>query len=532
MGNPVLQVKDLSVGYPDGFALRPVSFTLEQGEILAVVGESGSGKTTLGRAVVNLFSCKYPVKSGEVWINGREILHLEEKTLRLLRMKDFSIAFQNSSELLNPSMKLREQLYEVLKKGLPKEEWPMRASELMQLVNLEERDLERFPRELSGGMAQRFLIAVAIALNPRLVVLDEPTSSLDVDSRGAFVELIRGIQKEKQIAFLLITHDLLLAKELSTRMMVLYQGVVEETGDTKDLLTLPRHPYTRGLIQSSMELNPYRDIWGIRPGESSGHGCPFYGRCTQSLERCGEQCPPLSNQGGRILSCHRGGIVKLLEGRRLSKAYKGQTVLRDAELTLYSGEIVSLIGPSGSGKTTLASIFAGFLAPDNGELFFEEKIADFKTLHKISGGLQMVFQDSESALNPAMKVIDAVAEPLRLSGAGGLEDVIRALRDVGLPNTPEFYEKKIRALSGGQKQRVCIARALAMKPRILVADEPTSMLDASSKANLLRLLKGLQNEKGYSMLMVTHDLACAEKVSDRIYRIEEGKTHILLSCIS
>lgn len=523
----LLEVKELSLSYPE-FSLHPLSFSLDSGEILAVVGESGSGKTTLLKGLSCLWEEGVKV-SGQVLLEGRELLGMKEEQRRQLRMREFSVAFQNSTAWLNPSMTLREQLKEVLRRGYPARELPGRMRELMETVGLSPEDLGRYPRELSGGMAQRFLLATAIALEPKLVLLDEPTSSLDVAARDAFADLVQKLNREKNIAFIIITHDMKLAAMLSSRMIVLYNGHVDEMGPTGDILDYPRHPYTRGLINASTGLNIVRDVWGIRPGrevEKAHHSCPFYGRCTQSLPLCGEKAPELKDWGdGRMIACNRGGIITLLEGRNISKAYGRQQVLENVSIKVRSGEVVALVGRSGSGKTTLAGILGGYLKDfQSGSLLFQGEKADMEVLHRREGGVQMVFQDSETSLNPHMTVLQAVTEPRFLAKLGREKERARfALRDVGLPHDESFMGKKIKTLSGGQKQRVSIARALTMEPAVLLADEPTSMLDPSSKANLLRLLKSLQNSHGFSMLLVTHDLESALKVADRCFLLKNGR---------
>ena len=275
-----------------------------------------------------------------------------------------------------------------------------------------------------------------------------------------------------------------------------------------------------------MDINLAKDIWGIRPEEEHIEGgCPFAGRCSQKLELCRTQKPELSQCGeGWYVACNRGGIVTLLEAGHIRKRYGKQEVIKDASLTVGHGEFVSLVGKSGVGKTTFSRILGGFLDGYEGRVLYEGENADYRTLHRTKHGLQMVFQDSNASINPSMSVLEAAGEPLVLSGQDGIEETVKgALRDVGLPDHEDFLQTRIRNLSGGQKQRIAIARALTMEPSLMIADEPTSMLDPSSKANVLRLLKGLQNRKGFSMLMVTHDLTCAAKVSDRIYLLKDGR---------
>lgn len=521
----LLNVSELSVKYP-GFRLHPLSFSMEEGEILAVIGESGSGKTTLARAL----TCLLPESGeadGRVELRGKELLSMPERERKALRMREFAIAFQSSAQYLNPSMTLETQLLEVLGRAVPKEERRAYMEALMEEVGLCGGDLSLYPAELSGGMTQKFLLACAVALRPGLVVLDEPTSSLDRHSALEFVRLIERLNRQHGIGFLVITHDMELASRISRRMLVLYEGHLLETGESAAVLSRPRHPYTRGLIHASIGLNIVKDIWGIPTAEPTKvHCCPFFGRCTQAIELCGRDAPELrETEPGRLVACHRGGIVKVLEGRGIGKSFGTRRVLDNCHVDVYSGEVVSLVGRSGAGKTTLAKILGGFMdSPYEGGVYFEGQKADFAALHKSVGGVQMVFQDSEASLNPGMSVFDAVAEPKLLSGADRAEteaSVERALKDVGLP-TGDFLKKKIRILSGGQKQRVSLARALTMEPKLLIADEPTAMLDPSSCANVLRMLKAMQNRRGFSMLMITHDLDSALKISDGIYFLKDG----------
>ena len=259
----LLEMNNLSVSYPE-FTLHPVSFALDAGEMLTIVGESGSGKTTLARAIACLSEPEAQV-SGQVYLNGRELLAMDERARRPLRMKEFALSFQNSAEWLNPSLTLAEHLREVLCRAYRGAAMAARMEELMALVGLETADLERYPRELSGGMVQKFLLANALALNPALVLLDEPTGALDIASSRGITALIQELNRRLGTAFLVITHDMKLAADLGGRTVVLYDGHVEEAGDTRALLDHPRHPYTRGLLQSAVGLNPVRDMWGIRP---------------------------------------------------------------------------------------------------------------------------------------------------------------------------------------------------------------------------------------------------------------------------
>lgn len=530
--NKLLQVNEMSVAYQT-FSVHPLTFHVNEGEILSVIGESGSGKTTVAKAIACVLGEEARVQ-GEVVIDGHSVLDMMEMERRKLRMSTFAIVFQNSSSWLNPTLTLKAHLKEVLKRKYKGNAVKEKMKDLMLQVGLDISDLERYPRELSGGMVQRFMIANALALSPKFVILDEPTSALDIASTEQFVKLIQRLNHEQGITFLLITHDLYLANELSQRMMVLYRGHLQEVGDTKDIIAHPRHPYTRGLLRASTHMNLARDLWGIRPSERQGevwhpghHGCPFYGRCTQSVEICKEHAPHVREQQGRFLACNRGGIVTVLEGKQLSKSFGKQQVFQKIDFKVCSGEIVSIIGHSGVGKSTLAHVLSGYLQPEEGQVTFLGERADYKKLYRQMGGLQMVIQDSQVALNPNMTVEQAMGEALLLTTSMTKEEianeVIRSMQDVELPVRDCFLSQKIHTLSGGEKQRVVIGRALTMKPELLIADEPTALLDVSSKANLLRMLKGLQNKRGLSMLMITHDLECAFKISDYIWKISEGQ---------
>jgi peptide/nickel transport system ATP-binding protein len=524
----LVEIKQLSVKYPEGFTLHPVDLTVGKGEIVSIVGESGSGKSTLAKAILNLNEKNAQV-SGSVKISGIEIYSLSEKQLKELRMQQFALCFQNSRELLNPMLSIGEQLFEVLRKKYAQTELIPKAQELLEWVGLKGDVLAMYPHQLSGGMIQKVLIATAIALEPEFVVLDEPTSSLDLVSKSQIINLIQKINRLQGITFVIITHDFSVAQALSQRILIFYRGKLVEKGDTKGVLSHPYHPYTKGLINSSVNINPYRDVWGIRNiAETEAiWGCPFYLRCTQSLIECKAKMPelkPHKKDPYRMVACNRGGIITVLRGRDICKSYGRKKVIDKINIEVMAAEVVALVGVSGIGKTTLSSILGGYLSYESGELFFLEEKADFNKLHRNKNGLQMVFQDPNTSINPNFTVLEAVSEPLRLiSKDGDYPNKVKAvLKDVGLPADDTFLTQKVRYLSGGQKQRVSVARALIMEPLVLVADEPTSLLDSSSKANLLRLLKGLQNKRGFSMLFITHDLAAALKVADRIYLLESN----------
>ncbi len=537
-GEDFVVVKDLKVRYPGRFCMQPVSFAVRRAETVVVVGESGSGKTTLAKAVYGITDSTAE-HSGDVWIDGIDVYAQSEKAQVQSRYRDYAICFQNSGELLNPLLTIRTHIMEVLQKKIKSRDSNALMFSLLQEVGLDETVLGKYPHELSGGMLQRVLLVCAVALRPKFVILDEPASSLDDKSKELIIRYIKRLQKDCGMSFLIVTHDLKAARLTGDRLLVMYQGLLVELGNAGRVLTRPGHPYTKGLIQASTDLYPYRDMWGIRnpygaaeDQTEEGTGCPFYSRCTQRADACSRTLPLLKACGldeDRLVACNRGGIVRILEADGISKAYHRIKVLDNVSLTIEAGEIVSLVGDSGIGKTTLSNILAGFLDADKGKVLFMNRPANYRKLHRSRQGMQMVFQDPNTSMNPRFTVREVIEEPLILSdesihpgAASRIQQVRKVLVEVGLPCHDTFLNAGISGLSGGERQRVSVARALVMEPALLVADEPTSMLDASSKANMLRMLKGLQNAKGFSMLMVTHDLSVAMKISDRVFRIHEG----------
>jgi peptide/nickel transport system ATP-binding protein len=318
-------------------------------------------------------------------------------------------------------------------------------------------------------------------------------------------------------------------------MMVLYVGEILEKGNTYEIIENPGHTYTRGLINASVEVFPYKDLWGI-PGEAKNflqnNGCVFSNRCTQALEKCKEKKPYLKQvANNREIACHRNGIVDIITARNISKYYKLKNknicALQKVNMRIRHGETLALVGRSGSGKSTLAQILAGFIKPDEGDVFFENKPVKDNWAACEENGIQLILQDPFSSLSDRFTVEDALLEPLKINKIASPEErtqrIKNALKDVQLPTDDLFIKQYCFSLSGGQRQRIAIARALVMKPKILLADEITSMLDVSTQANLLRLLKRLQNSKGFTMLYITHDLNLARKISERIIVLHHGQ---------
>ena len=536
--NIVLEIDELSVQYQTDHtyltALREISFSMQNGENLGIIGESGSGKTTLALSLMGLISLPHQVH-GRIVVTGKEFMSLAESEKNKLRWKTVAMVFQNSLDVLNPVMKIGPQIVEPLREteGLSDREASHEAERLLALVDLETHWREAYPHQLSGGMRQRVLLAMALSCSPRLLILDEPTSSVDAVTKKDLFDMIRNLQAQFGFSMLVISHDFSAMQHLTDKIMVLYGGEILEKGLTQDVIEAPDHPYTRGLVNASVRTFPYKDLWGI-PGEAQydSQGCAFAGRCTQAIDVCAEKKPLLARVShNRELACHRGGIVDLLKAEGISKSFKVQhTVIeavRDVSLRVRHGETVAIVGRSGSGKSTLAHILAGFLVPDQGNVFFDHRVVKGNGPACHEGGIQLVLQDPLSALSHRFTVADALLEPLRINKIGAAEErtarIRQALEDVQLPVDDAFLQRYCSSLSGGQSQRIAIARALVMKPKLLIADEVTTMLDVSTQANLLRLLKGLQNSIGFAMVFITHDLHLARKISERIIVLHQGR---------
>ena len=534
---PLLEVSELRVCFEgEVHALRGLSFTLEDGETLAIVGESGAGKTTLAHAMLGLV--QPPQASGSVRIDGRELLGCDERTLRSLRWSTVSIALQGTP--FNPVATVGSQVAEPLREhtAMGAAQALRRAAELAEEVLLDPALLERYPHELSGGERRRATLAMALALDPRLLILDEPLAGLDPETKLQLVERIAAIAERRGLALVVISHDLPAAAQLATRSVVMYAGEMMEAGATQAVIERPAHPYSWALVNAYPVMSTTKDLRPIRGRPPDPRavppGCPFHPRCTQAEAICRDEHPPLVSSRGRHVACHFGGLKTLLTAAGLSKTYRsnGRSVqaLRDVSLNLDEGEAVGLVGPSGSGKSTLARILCGHLEADGGEVVLEGRplSASWKRgTRERRRRIQLVMQDPWDALSPRLDVEDLVGEPLDVEGQPDAERrglaVAEMLEAVGLPPSGSFLRARVHELSGGQLQRIALARALVARPKLLVADEPTSMLDPSEQARLLVILRELQVEMGLGLILVSHDIAVVRKVTDRVVVLDRGE---------
>lgn len=555
-----LEVKNISVIYRDGDhsiqALEDVNLKLEPGRCLALVGESGSGKTTLGTACLGLLPGNAE-QLGQIIFKGRKIDYGNESDLNQLRWKRVAMVFQSGTANLNPVHRIIDQVGEPLiqHEGLSREKAGIRASIALEKMGLPESYHGRYPHQLSGGQAQRALLAMAMILDPEVLILDEPTSALDALTKG-FVSNVIEEAKSKGKALFLITHDLEFAVRSSDIVAVLYLGQIMETLPSDELLTAPLHPYTLALGRSYPAMNTVRDLGGIRgdafyrlvhhhshkdEGNSphlhiqvpdsihpGGHapisGCLFGDRCTQAIEQCRRGRVDLEEIGTHTVRCLRHGIASVLELKGVSKTYGDVVALKTLDLKLMAGEALALVGETGSGKTTLAMIAAGVIRPDQGSRHFKGRDMDqwikqdYKSLARQIG---VIYQNPAESISHRFSVHEAVAEPLRIHGIANtgderMEHVKASLEDVHLSTDPAFLKKYSSELNMGAIQRICLARALVLSPSMLIADEPTSSLDPSVQAKVLKLLLHLQIEMGLTLLFISHDIGLARKISDRI----------------
>ncbi len=592
MAAPALKVENLSTEIRLSRAtVQPVgnvSLEIGEGETLGLVGESGCGKSMLGLSVLGLLPTGGHVTEGSIKLGDKELVGLPERELRRIRGNDTAMIFQDSLSSLNPTKSIGEQVSEPVRlhRGVSRKEALDRALEVLELVGLP-RPRERlsdYPHQLSGGLRQRVMIAIALACEPRVLLADEPTTALDVTIQAQILSVLDDLEQRLGMATLLVTHDMGVVAGRSRRINVMYAGRIVETAPSEELFSSMRHPYTQSLLGSipRLESDPGRPLLSI-PGlppdlTDPPQGCRFAPRCQFATDQCRAQEPPLSGDSDHKFACWhpvdgpavavsastgtrvsvtrepapagpaatvagpvvQNGAGPLLEvvnavreypvtaGTMLKRKVNSVKAVSDVTLQVRAGEAVGLVGESGCGKTSLGKLIVGIEKPDGGQI----RIAGEEIFRKRGGELrrarrtvQMMFQDPYGSLDPRMRVRAILREPLQIQGVGSTreqDDRVRGLlSEVGLPlNALERYPHEF---SGGQRQRIALARALTLEPRIMVADEPVSALDVSIRSQVLNLMKRLQTERNMASVVISHDLAVVKYLADRIGVMYLGK---------
>lgn len=591
---PLITAENLSIDYRlnDRWinALHDISLTIEPLEMHGLVGESGSGKSTLALALMRYMAANARISSGSIVLDGDDITHKTDAEMRAYWGRKVALVPQDPLASLNPSYTVGEQIAEVMT-GIDSRTANQRAVEMLERVRIADPAsvAKRYPHQLSGGMQQRVVIAMALAAEPTFLVLDEPTTALDVTTQAAILDLVRDLVREQGAAALLVSHDLALVAQMCDRVTVLYGGEIMSATHSDRLYSEPIHPYTISLLASRPRLmtgveTRLPTIEGVAPSLiERPRACVFADRCPVALDKCREQKPPLERVDDMtMVRCHRwreiasGALTWQTEPTQASAsaAPKRNYVLSAAEMQKSFGEAglldrvlmrdakpvravdhvnfnirerstLALVGESGSGKTTLARLVAGLERADGGEIELLDVPLSARLRDRTVGqlrNLQMVFQNPNDALNPYRTVGEALGRAVRRLNEGSIDDAaIRArvgelLRTVRL--TEEYAARYPTELSGGEKQRVAIARAFAAEPALVIADEPTSSLDVSVQAVILNLLKDLRAQQGASYLLITHDLKAVSYLADWVLVmylgeiVEEGTTEQVFSAPS
>ena len=578
---PILTVRDLRAQFdtPAGpiTVLDGVSFDILPGETVGVVGESGSGKSLTALAVLQLLPDNCNVTGGSIRFEAHDMLALSEREIRSIRGADVAMIFQDPMTSLNPVLRISRQIVEMMTEHgtCNVRDAVGRATGLLTEmgVNAPERALRSYPHQFSGGMRQRVTLAIGVANRPALLIADEPTTALDVTIQAQILDLLRGLNADHDTAIMLISHDLGAIASICRRVVVMYAGEVVEQGPAEDLLAAPKHPYTWALVNAVPRLDdPLSSdkrltvIEGMPPDPARWPGgCRFAARCPFRMERCNEHPPLLPVRDGHLARCwmtqtgaglptrrratgaplHDPASARsaeprhILEVRGLVKHFPlGGSIfgrqpkvhaVDGVDFSVAKGETLGLVGESGCGKSTLARLVARIHTPDRGKILFDGQdiaFAEQAALRPLRRRMQMVFQDPYASLNPRMTVGAMLAEPVAFHGLSAspsetARHVAELLELVGLP--PAAASRYPHEFSGGQRQRISIARALAVSPDMIIADEPVSALDVNIQAQVLNLLADLQRRLDLTYLFIAHDLAVVRHISDRIAVLYLGK---------
>lgn len=554
-----LVVQDLGVSLVGGDVdvVDDIDLVLRPGEVIGLVGESGSGKTTVGTSLLGYSRAGALISAGKVLLEGRDVLQLPWKEVRQLRGEEIAYVPQDPASALNPSIRIGRQLVELQElRGVGTAETRMQsARDGLAEVGLPHDDafLRRYAHQLSGGQVQRVALAMAFLPKPSVLVLDEPTTGLDVTTQKLVLDTMSGLCRTHGVSALYVTHDLAVVANIADRVAVMYAGQVVELGPRETIFANPSHPYTRALLDSIPHLSQARALRGIpgrtpAPGARPG-GCRFHDRCGFVVEECREQVPALRTVAeDHEVRCtrveeigewdiHRGTVRDadpdrarevILSVEGLEVFYGRTQVVHDVGFDLAKGEVVALVGESGSGKTTISRSIGGLHRDWTGTVAFEGR--DLATSARKRSAedrrrIQYIFQNPYLSLNPRLTIEQIIRRPMELfglaSGAQATERVLELMDQVALG--PGMLRYQASRLSGGERQRVAIARALAAEPDVMICDEITSALDVSVQGSIVALLEGLRQERGISMLFVTHNLALVRSIAARVEILQAGR---------
>ena len=522
-----LKINNLSVDYKmrkeTVYAAKNVNIEVNKGEILGLVGESGSGKSTVGNAIINLIDEPGKVSSGSV-ILGDLNIHENSESIIKYRGNKIGLIFQDPQTSLNPILTVGEQLIETIQThlNLNKEEAKNKSINLLKEVGIKdaEKRFNDYPHQFSGGMRQRVVISLALCCEPELLIADEPTTALDVSIQSQILDLIKKLTKERNLAVILITHDMGVIAETANRVAVMKSGNLVEIGETKKILTTPQQSYTKSLVSSVPPTNKKISRFVIveKENKNKENNIKILNRWTKK-EITNQDLVQVKN------------LNKSFDDNFFTENSKNSVLaVNNVSFEIKEGESFGLVGESGSGKSTIAKMIVNLFKPSSGDIFFDNtcitKIKNRSELMKFRKQIQMIFQDPYSSLNGRLKVKDIIAEPITLHNPSisnsDLNNYVYDLLD-SVEMTQKSADRYPHEFSGGQRQRISIARALATQPRLLVCDEPTSALDVSIQAQILNLLKDLQEQLNLTILFISHDLPVVRQMCDRIGVLKDGK---------